>query len=113
MNYSGKNIPLPTKNEYLKCLLEKIESVIKRMRWRAHFFLNKNTESDTSDSDTDNEDKDENYGFKSKRTPPIIAELADFEKDMLHMVDNRQYRQVNNDFQNNLSKDVKQINSSE
>ena len=40
-NYSLKNIPTPTKTSYQLMLMEKIESVIKRMRWKAHFYLNK------------------------------------------------------------------------
>ena len=36
--YSMKNIPLPLKNAYLKRLIEKVESVLKRMRWKAFSF---------------------------------------------------------------------------
>ena len=39
-NYSFKNIPTPTRASYQLTLTEKIESVIKRMLWKAHFFLN-------------------------------------------------------------------------
>ena len=39
LNDSLKNIPI-TDNIYQVNLIEKIESVLKRMRWRAHFFLN-------------------------------------------------------------------------
>ena len=37
-----KNIPLPTKDAYLKSLIHKLESFIKRIRWKAFFFENKN-----------------------------------------------------------------------
>ena len=40
LNYSFKNIQTPTKTPYQLTLTEKIESIIKRMRWKAHFFLN-------------------------------------------------------------------------
>ena len=33
-----KNIPIPPINAYLKKLIEKVENVIKRMRWKAFFF---------------------------------------------------------------------------
>ena len=36
-NYSLKNIPLPSPDSYRKRLIEKIERVIIRMRWKAHF----------------------------------------------------------------------------
>ena len=42
-NYSLKNIPTPTKTSYQLMLMEKIDSFIKRMRWKAHFYLKKDT----------------------------------------------------------------------
>ena len=39
IDYSLKNIPIPPNESYLIKLLEKTESVVKRMRCRAHFFL--------------------------------------------------------------------------
>ena len=35
--YSTKNIPLPSEGSYKLQLIEKIEMVIKRMRWKANF----------------------------------------------------------------------------
>ena len=59
-SYSTKNIPLASKSKYLQTLIEKTESLIHRMRWKAFFFL--------QNQDTDGNDK-ETYGFKSKRPP--------------------------------------------
>ena len=55
-NYSMKNIPIPDKSKYYIKFIEKIESFIKRIRWKAYFFLN-----------NDNKDphKKEIYGFKT------------------------------------------------
>ena len=39
-DYSLKNLPIPSKTFYNFKLIEKIQSVIKRMRWKAYFFLN-------------------------------------------------------------------------
>ena len=39
-NYSLKNIPVPSKSSYKLKLIDKIENVIKRMRWKAQFFIN-------------------------------------------------------------------------
>ena len=58
-NYSMKNIPIPPRNSYLKKLIEKTESLIKRMRWKA-FFFGRNNEKDKDNND-DNETN--NYGF--------------------------------------------------
>ena len=111
LDYSGKNIPIPSTKEYIKCLLEKIESVIKRMRWKAFFFLNNSSDTDSS---SDDEEKDtETYGFKSKKTPPQISEMVSFEKDLFNLIDNINYRQVSDTFQSQLKEDVKKINSSD
>ena len=37
-DYSYKSIPIPTEKNYKLQLMEKIELVIKRMRWKAHFY---------------------------------------------------------------------------
>ena len=36
--YSLKNIPIPGKNEYVRLLINKVQAVIRRVRWKA-FFL--------------------------------------------------------------------------
>ena len=55
LGYSIKNIPIPTRKNYLLQLLEKIEMVIKIMRWRAIQFNN----------NENNNRKVEWYGLKS------------------------------------------------
>ena len=51
--------------------MEKIEAVIKRMRWKALFF---------EQHDADNHSKNF-FGLKSDKNPPPIKELESFEKD--------------------------------
>ena len=99
--YSTKNIPLASKTAYLQALIAKTESLIQRMRWKAFFFLNKNT-NDTSK---------ESYGFKSKRSPPHVKELNEFEDCMLDMIQRVEFKTntYSNDLQKKLSKDVKEI----
>ena len=41
-NNSLKNTPVPSPTSYKLQLIDKIESAIKSMRWKAHFFLNNN-----------------------------------------------------------------------
>ena len=63
-DYSLKNIPLPDKRSYQLKLIAKIESVLKRMRWKVHFFLSKeNQQPETLKI----------YGFKSCNHPPQIT----------------------------------------
>ena len=102
--YSSKNIPIPSKSSYLKVMINKLESFVKRLRWRAFFFERGSTDTDASISD--------NYGFKSEKTPPQNDGLSAFETDLYHMVKNIKFRKVRNQFQNQLIKDMKEIKSS-
>ena len=54
---SLKNIPIPSKESYQLNLIDKVESLVKRMRWRAFFYLNQQK--------CNNEIK-EIFGFKSR-----------------------------------------------
>ena len=72
----------PAGNQYLQVVIAKTESLIQLMRWKAFFFLNKNC-NDTSK---------ESYGFKSKRSPPHVAELNEFEGCMLEMIQRVEFR---------------------
>ena len=42
-SYSLKNIALPKPDAYLGNLIEKTESLVNRLRWKAHFFINGNS----------------------------------------------------------------------
>ena len=44
LGYSTKNIPFANKEQYKMKLIEKTEALIKRMRWKATFFLARNEE---------------------------------------------------------------------
>ena len=59
--FSWKNIPNPSKKAFTKRLIEMTESVIKRMRWKAVFFLR-------GDGDGhEKQVKDAMYGLGSRR----------------------------------------------
>ena len=75
------------------------------MRWKA-FFFDRN-EEDSSDVVTNN-----SFGFKSRKCPPQNNELDKFEADLLDMVHNVKFRNVNNKFQNKFNKDISKINNS-
>ena len=62
--YSMKNIPVPSKKLYWKILIDKVELLIKRMRWKALFFEN----------ESENTFK---YGFKTRKCPPQHKDLMD------------------------------------
>ncbi|KAJ8047326.1 hypothetical protein HOLleu_06301 [Holothuria leucospilota] len=106
-NYSMKTIPLPTCNSYKKRLIGKVESVIKRMRWKAYFYLN--------DDQNENFNRDTKWTFRlqSKKCPPQVNELKAFEEDLIRMTENIQYRKVNNSFLSSLRSDAAKINASD
>ena len=99
ISYSTKNIPLPSRSEYLQRLIEKTEQFLRRIRWKAYFFLNPDTTSSSKAT----------YGFKSTKNPPPIEELKDFENDMLKMIQSVKFKQVNNSFLDKLKEDTDRI----
>ena len=69
-DYSLKNIPIPSKDAYLRNLIEKAESVTRRMRWKTHFFLNADKSSAISNP----------FGLPSYNSPPTISDLKTFRR---------------------------------
>ncbi len=101
-DYSLKNIPIPSQDAYLRNLIEKVENVLKRMRWKAHFFLKGDKISDQNNP----------FGLPSNKTPPTILEMKSFENDVINLVENIKFRNAENQFQTSLANDLKKINSS-
>ena len=71
-NYSLKNIPIPPTNSYMKSFIAKVESLIRRMRWKAFFF----------DEDSNTPNTRLTYGFNTENSPPVRPLLTPFENDM-------------------------------
>ena len=105
LGYSWKNIPIPSAKAYRKRLIEMAESVIKRMRWKAFFFLR----GDRSDA----QDENGKYGLKRQKCPPQIEALKPFEADMLKLIDEVEFTTVNDDFQKRLRADIESIRNSD
>ena len=102
--YSTKNISLTSKSKYLQTLIQKTESLIQRMRWKAYFFLNPS-------NDEQGKSTKQAYGFKSKRTVPYVKELSEFEDIMLNTIKSIKFKYSNhtNELQKKLQKDLKEI----
>ena len=111
LGYSNKNIPIPSERTYLLQLVEKIEAVIKRMRWKATFF-NPNSEESREESRVE-QPITQNYGLKSEGCPTQLKELAPFEEDLIQMVKEINFRKVKNDFHKKLSDDIRKIQRSD
>ena len=103
IDYSLKNIPIPSNESYLIKLIEKIESVVKRMRWRVHFFLQAKHENDIQRED---------FEFKSKITPPQCEHMEAFEKELLDIIPNIKFRSVKDAFQKKLKEEIPKIKQS-
>ena len=84
-------------------MIEKIESFIKRIRWKAHFFLNKKDQ---------HMDKKETFGFKTSYYPLQIPELELLEKDLCKLVNLIKFRTNTSNFQKQLNKDIRKIRES-
>ena len=82
---------------YMKSLIEEVESVIKRKRWKAFFF-------DRNEQDNNDAINNDNFGFKSRKCPPKNSELGKFEADLLDMVHNIKFRKVNKNSRTNSTK---------
>ena len=100
INYSKKNIPLPSEKQDKLQLVSMVESVIKRMRWKAVQFLGKLDQNET-----------EAYRFKTHKCPTTIEELNEFKFDLISMIKNIQLRPVRNNFLAKLKSDIKEINN--
>ena len=101
-DYSNRNIPIPSQNEYKLQLISKAEHLLKRMRWKILQFQRK-LESDNK----------ETYGFKSRKCPNGIDELSKFEDDLMLMIKNIEFRNVSNTFQDQLRNDISEIRNTE
>ena len=100
INYSKKNIPLPSEKQDKLQLVSMVESVIKRMRWKAVQFLGKLDQNGA-----------EAYRFKTHKCPTTIEELNEFKFDLISMIKNIQLRPVRNNFLAKLKSDIKEINN--
>ena len=100
-SHSLKNIPLHGNKALITSSIQKTESLIKRMRWKAFWFDRRDEEND--------QDMEENYGFKTHNTPPPHPLLKDFEEDLFKLVKNIKFRKVKNQFLSELGKFKKEV----
>ena len=89
---------------YIYIYIDKVETFIHRIRWKAHFF---------DSPDPDNPGNPLSFGFRSNNVPPKNSLLTAFENDLYNMVQIVEFRYVNNDFLNKLAGDTRNIKSTE
>ena len=102
--YSIKNIPIPSELNYKTQLMEKIEMVIKKMRWKVLF---------SDDAHNNDGSARKSYDLKTSNCPPPNKDLKDFEKDLCDLVTKVQFRRINCSFQSKLNEDIRNIKTSD
>ena len=102
LGYSLKNIPVPGKESYMKNMLNMIESFLRRVRWKAYWFNQRDA----------NPTAKETYGLNSENVPPTDDQLSGFENDIYEMANGIQFRRVQNPFLQKLATDARKINAS-
>ena len=80
LGYSLKNIPTPNERTSKLQLIEKIELFIKKLRWKAIFFISNSKET------TESFASGSLYSLKSNKCPPQLKELITFEDDFIDLV---------------------------
>ena len=85
INHSLKDIPIPPTDYYTKCLIDRTEEFIGRIRWAAFHFLNPNDK-------TSKKPPLETFGFRTNVAPPQIKELAPFEHELYELIANIKFR---------------------
>ena len=103
IDYSLKNIPTPTKDKYLTSFMDKLSNFINNVRWKVLYF----------EQGTNKKEKNkENFGFKTKKTPPQPKSITEFESDLYKLAKNIKFEEKTNKFQNQMKKDILKINKS-
>ena len=85
---------------HLKSLLNKTQTFLQRIRWKAHHYL-KPTDNNTTTKET--------FGFKTANCAPPHADLKEFEDRILSLVQNIEFRNNTSEFQQKLARDIKSI----
>ena len=101
LGYSTKNIPIHSRNRYMKILMSKTEDFLKRLRWTAFFFENMDRE------------KKERFGLKTPHTPPKDDDFIEFENDMYEMMKSVEFKNTKTKLQYKLEDDLEKIRKSE
>ena len=106
LEFSTKDIPVPSDFEYQKQLTRAVERLLNRLAWFIWFELN-----------PDERPKRNTYGFKSHKAPPPEAQqiLEGFAKDLFHLIRTIEYRDnIRNDFQSKTLRGfLRELKSSE
>ena len=96
-NYSMKNIPIPSRDEYVLQLIYSVEKFVKNLRWRVKC------------SQKPPKEQKETYGFPSPKHPGSVQDLKLLEQRLMAMIRDIEFRNFTDEFQEKLKQDVRQI----
>ena len=102
VNYSLKNIPLPSHYSYVKCLTSRTENFLVRCRWKLWHFKNPGCTRSV-----------ETFGFKSPKYPNKDPDLKGFEDDLIELIRSVEMRPYSNNLQKKMGEDKKRIRESD
>ena len=113
LGYSVKNIPTANERLYKTQLVDSIEAVIKRMRWKAIFFTNGDPDlQENGDPGLQETPEYENYGLKTNRCPAQVNSMKKFEADLINITNNISFRKTTNPLQKKMKEDLKNMRES-
>ena len=101
LDYSTKNIPVPSRKLYRKILTGKTQKFIHNARWRGYFCLHPNEKSPNK----------ETYGLKSTSPAPFVQEMKIFEEKLAKLITNVKFDRKPNHFQRMLKTEETRIKS--
>ena len=90
--YSMKIILSHSKSSYLYKLIDKVEKVLKRMRWKALFFDRGQANSNTNVNNHAQHQHINTFSLKTRKCPSQIQDMKEFEKDILAMIESVKFR---------------------
>eukprot|EP00116_Pleurobrachia_bachei_P013534 sb/3473796/ len=110
LNFNGKDIPLPSKSQYIKKLILQTEKFLKNIRWKVFWFERKEDQQELDDEEDDNPQlKILRSDFKSTKTPPTHELLKPFERDIYHLIGNVEFRKIQDPRLLEMGKEAKRI----
>ena len=122
--FSSKVIGQYPKSLYIRDLIDRVNDVSKRIRWKYIWFKKEQWKKEQlrnrSLVEQDLENQDENvetneceqinsYGFRTEKHPPKQPELSKFEDEVLSIMTNIQFRLATNDLQRDVTEVRKRL----
>ena len=85
-------------------MVEKVESFVRRLRWKAYHFCKEHKEN--------NSNQCKNFGLETVVTPPQNEDLNAFENNIYDIIRNVEFTNIRNEFLDHLNRDIESTRSS-